>query len=112
MHMTTPEYQAPAGQGPSGPRASFGRRLVAWIIDLIVIDVVVGILFVISRPLGYIGTLISLAYFTYFEGSASGQTVGKKMLGIRVIDYGSGGAIGHGRAFIRWIGKIVSGIAC
>ena len=54
--------------------------------------------------------MISAAYYTYFEGGASGQTLGKKALGIRVIDFSGGGPIGYGRGFIRWIGRIVSAI--
>jgi uncharacterized RDD family membrane protein YckC len=106
-----PAYQ---GSGPSGPRASFGRRFVAALIDAILLGVVNGILFAaIGRGGAYgIGTLLSLAYFTYFEGSGAGQTVGKRVMSIRVIDFSSGGSIGYGRALVRWIGRILSGIVC
>jgi uncharacterized RDD family membrane protein YckC len=108
-----PAYQPPAGGGPSGPRASFGRRLVAAIIDGILLGVVGGIFYAISRTLGYIvQILLTVAYLTYLEGSASGQTVGKKGMGIRVVDFQTGGPIGYPRAFIRWIGRYVSAIAC
>ena len=108
-----PAYQPPAGNGPSGPRASFGRRFVAALIDGILLGVVGGILYAISHTLGYIvQLLVTIAYLTYFEGSPSGQTVGKKAMGIRVIDFGTGGSIGHGRAFVRWIGRYVSAIPC
>ncbi len=108
-----PAYQPPAGDGPSGPRASFGRRLVAAIIDGILIGVVGAVFYAISRTLGYvIQLLLTIAYLTYLEGSPSGQTVGKKAMGIRVIDFRTGGSIGYGRAFIRWIGRYVSAIAC
>ena len=108
-----PAYQPPAGDGPSGPRASFGRRLVAAIIDGILLGIVGAIFYAISRTLGYvIQLLLTIAYLTYLEGSPSGQTVGKKAMGIRVIDFRTGGSIGYGRAFIRWIGRYVSAIAC
>ena len=108
-----PAYQPPAGSGPSGPRASFGRRLVAAIIDGILLGVVGAIFYAISRTLGYVvQLLLTIAYLTYLEGSPSGQTVGKKAMGIRVIDFRTGGSIGYGRAFIRWIGRYVSAIAC
>jgi uncharacterized RDD family membrane protein YckC len=111
--LTAPEYQAPVGQGPSGPRASFGRRFVAALIDGILLGILSGVISAINRNLGSaIGTLLSLAYFTYLEGSPSGQTVGKKAMGIRVIDFSGGGSIGHGRAFVRWIGRFVSAIVC
>lgn len=108
-----PAYQPPAGDGPSGPRASFGRRLVAAIIDGILLGIVGLIFYAISRTLGYVvQLLLTVAYLTYLEGSPSGQTVGKKAMGIRVIDFRTGGSIGYGRAFIRWIGRYVSAIAC
>jgi uncharacterized RDD family membrane protein YckC len=102
------------GDGPSGPRAGFGRRLVAYVVDSLVIGVVYGIIWALSdqNVAGGVSTLLSLVYFTYFEGTASGQTVGKRALGIRVIDFSTGGPIGHGRAFIRWISRILSTIPC
>jgi uncharacterized RDD family membrane protein YckC len=95
---------------PSGPRAGFWRRFFAALLDGIIIAIVYGILAAAIGGTGAygLGLLISLAYFTYFEGSAKGQTPGKMALGIRVIDFGGGGSIGYGRAFIRWIGRIVS----
>src|SRR5919205_1766099 len=113
--MTEPSYQppTPSGVGPSGPRANFGQRLVAYIVDSILLGIVYVVLLLISRPLGYaVGTLGSLVYFTYFEGSPSGQTIGKKLMSIRVIDFSAGGPIGYGRAFVRWIARILSGIVC
>jgi uncharacterized RDD family membrane protein YckC len=59
-----------------------------------------------------ITSLLSLMYYTYFEGSAAGQTLGKRALGIRVIDFRAGGSIGYGKAFIRWLGRLVSLIPC
>jgi uncharacterized RDD family membrane protein YckC len=104
----------PAGTtGPSGPRASFGQRLGAYLIDVILIAIAVGILTAALKTTGYfIGIAIGLGYFIYFEGSPSGQTLGKRALGIRVIDYSTGGPLGYGKAFLRYIGRIVSGAVC
>ena len=108
-----PAYQPPAGTGPSGPRASFGRRLVAIIVDGIIIGVVVLVCYLISRVLAdIVAILLTLGYYTYFEGSGSGQTVGKKLLGIRVIDFSAGGPIGYGRGFVRQLARILSGLVC
>jgi uncharacterized RDD family membrane protein YckC len=114
----SPMPPAPAppasSDSPSGPRASFGRRLVAALVDGLVFAVLFGLLFALTNQgVAYgVGILFSLAYYTYFEGSASGQTVGKRALGIRVIDFRTGAPIGYGRAFIRWIGRILSQIPC
>jgi len=53
-----PAYQPPAANGPSGPRASFGRRLVAAIIDGILLGIVGGIFYAFSRTLGYVVQLL------------------------------------------------------
>jgi uncharacterized RDD family membrane protein YckC len=109
-----PGYAPPPTDGPSGPRASFGRRFVAWLVDIILVGVVAGIirLGVSQLAADLIGIAIGIAYYGYFEGSNSGQTVGKRLLGIRVIDFSTGGRIGFGRAVIRYIGRFVSTIPC
>jgi uncharacterized RDD family membrane protein YckC len=104
------------GSGPSGPRASFGTRFLAALIDGILLGVVGA---VVGAILGLdlsgrqgIQLIIGLAYFGYLEGSPSGQTLGKRAMGIRVIDFSNGGPIGVGRALIRFVGRYISAIAC
>lgn len=107
-----PPQAPPAGQR-TGPRASFGQRFVAWLIDFVIILVVQGVLFGVLKAAGSgLGSLAGLAYIVYFEGSPSGQTVGKRAMNIRIVDADNGGPIGYGRAFVRWIGKIISGLPC
>ena len=93
------------GTGPSGPRASFGRRLVAAIVDGIILSIPYFILWaILGRDLAYaLSLLVDIAYFTYLEGGPTGQTFGKKALDIRVIDFATGGPLGYGRGFIRWL---------
>lgn len=119
-----PDYQ-PAE--PRGPRAGFGRRLVATLVDgilLTILGYIIGALLgqdvttvddatgisAIDGPTNGISLLLQLAYHVYFEGGASGATPGKRLLSIRVIDARGGGPIGYGRAFIRWIGRFVSAL--
>lgn len=45
------------------------------------------------------------------EGSAQGAALGKRALGLRVIDANTGGPIGRGRALVRQLGKSVSAAA-
>ncbi|MCW3975822.1 MAG: RDD family protein [Candidatus Bathyarchaeota archaeon] len=105
--------------------ASLGSRIVAGLIDYIIMLIVALFIFIIpfggaiwswswGKPgfgFGMIGGifglqfLLWLAYFTYFEGS-SGQTIGKKVANIKVVkvdfskcDYGS--------AFVRTILRII-----
>ncbi|MDQ3914783.1 MAG: RDD family protein [Actinomycetota bacterium] len=113
-----PVPQTAGGGGPSGPRAGFGARLGAFLIDVIILGVVGGIVGAIfgAKPGEFngssqaINTLIGLAYFIYFEGGATGQTLGKKVLNIRVIDFATGGALGYGKATGRYFARILSTI--
>ena len=113
--MATEWSTPPAGgTGPSGPRAGFGVRLVAALIDGILLAVVNAILLGILGATGGrgLGTLLSLAYFTYLEGSPSGQTIGKRAMNIRCIDFQTGAALGYGKAALRWVCRILSAIPC
>jgi uncharacterized RDD family membrane protein YckC len=103
-----------AGSVQSGPRASFGIRLVAALIDGLLLGVVGTIIRVIVGDVlgSAVNLLLGLAYYAYLEGSPSGQTIGKRAMSIRVIDFAGGGPIGPGRALIRYIGRIVSAIPC
>ena len=100
----------------AGQRSSFGRRLVAVLLDGLVLGILYAILRAIfSQGAAYgISLLAGLAYYTYFEGSPSGQTPGKRALGIRVYDFsgGSPDGIGYGRGLIRYLGRIISSIPC
>ena len=108
--VTTPS--TPEGR-PSGSRAGFWRRFAAVFLDGILLVAVAAIL---SLPLTHgqlrvdfsVFIVLSLAYFSYFEGSPRGQTLGKRALGIRVVDYNTGDSIGYGRAAIRFVISILS----
>jgi uncharacterized RDD family membrane protein YckC len=95
---------------PSGPRAGFWVRFDALLIDLILLAAVTGTFLGIgsSSLSSWVkvsvdprALLLLIAYFSFFEGSASGQTVGKKLLNIRVVDLGNGRSIGFVRAAVR-----------
>src|SRR2546427_5727152 len=98
----------------SGPRAGFGQRLVAAIIDGILVGIVGGVLqLTLRNGLGWIASVaIGVAYYGWLEGSPSGQTIGKRTLGIRVYDLRQGGPIGTGRAIGRYFARWVSAIPC
>ena len=94
-------------------RAGFWRRFVAAFIDGLVVGVVQ---FIFNKAVGglfasFVGLIVSAAYFTYFHGT-TGQTPGDAALGVKVVDLqnGTGGPIGYGRALLRWVVSIVSGI--
>ena len=128
MTMHPPPPQSPQSGGPvfnatsaSGPRAGFWQRFFALLLDSLIILIVPLIVIIIGAAaksggvlvLGYLLYIVGyIAYFVYFEGGPAGQTPGKKALGIRIIDFNTGGPIGHGRAFLRLIGRWIAGVFC
>ena len=105
--------------------AGFIPRALALAIDIVVVSLIALLayfagLFVLYgfdfgsygsgdmlRPLYMVLFLLSSTYFVFFHGYG-GMTVGKMLLGIKLINrYGEG--IGVWDAFIRWIGYYISG---
>ena len=91
--------------------ADFGTRLVAWLIDAIIIGVPTFILaMILPLPLVYLLALVAgIAYQVYFW-TTTGQTVGKKLMGLKVVSAETGELLDTGGAAIRYVGYIVSGI--
>jgi uncharacterized RDD family membrane protein YckC len=60
-----------------------------------------------------LGALVGLVlYYALLEGGSKGQTVGKRVIGIRVVDKLTGGPIGTGRGVGRFFARLLSGLAC
>ena len=91
--------------------ADFGTRLVAWLIDAIIIGVPTFILaMILPMPLVYLLALVAgVAYQVYFW-TTSGQTPGKMVMGLKVVSAETGELLDTGGAAIRYVGYIVSGI--
>lgn len=91
--------------------ADFGTRLVAWLIDTVIIGVptlIVGM--ILPMPLGnLLGLVAGIAYQVYFWTS-TGQTPGKMAMGLKVVSAETGELLDTGGAAIRYVGYIVSGI--
>ena len=80
-------------------------------IDSIILAIPYFLLFLVFGIFGIVlSGLLSIAYFTFFEGSQRGQTIGKAALDIRVVSLSTGQPIGHGAAFGRQVVRIVSGL--
>ena len=96
----------------SGPRASFGRRLAAILIDGVILTLAGGVLVVLGRTAANVlGVFLGAAYFTLQEGGRRGQTLGKSAMGIRVISFETGEPIGYTGAVVRYVGRILSSLA-
>jgi uncharacterized RDD family membrane protein YckC len=106
---------APAASSLVGAaKAGFWIRVLAFIIDSILVGIVESAIAAILNltPGGRSGLqiLFGLVYFVYFWSSASpwpGQTVGMKLLNLRVIRT-DGSNLDIGQALIRFVGLFIS----
>jgi len=125
------------GLAPAARYGGFWIRLVAYIIDAIIIFIPVVILAVIlgfamgvalgvsnntsdqstNTAVAGIQGLIQLlsfvatvGYFVYFW--SSGSTIGMRLFHLRVADANTGQPIGLGRAALRYIGLVISALVC
>jgi uncharacterized RDD family membrane protein YckC len=123
-----PHPPASAVAGP--PRealAGFWRRLAAAFLDWILVGILaaaIGELFGVEVPSvpsangdAYFQPatgpfiLVGLAYFTYFHATTAGQSIGNRILGIRVLDAGTGRSLPYPRAFTRALVSNLSALA-
>jgi uncharacterized RDD family membrane protein YckC len=134
-------YAAPQVYGAQTTYAGFWIRLVARIIDAVIVGIPFGILFGVfavasgvfagtanslnqdaqgatAAVLGgtfillyLIALVVQVGYWIYFWGS-TGSTLGMRLLRLRVVDANTGGPIGYGRATVRFLMSIVNSWAC
>ncbi|HEY5038127.1 MAG TPA: RDD family protein [bacterium] len=91
-------------------KAGFWSRFFAAFIDgLLMAPFSYGLMLFVPHTSGAIGWLISIVYETVLLSQWNGQTIGKKVLGIRVTTT-SGGSLDWMKAFIRSISKILSAL--
>jgi uncharacterized RDD family membrane protein YckC len=134
----TVSWDSPEPQGGPAPGVEFaphGARLVAYILDVIIISIVVTVISVIGAGVLWSGStmegdrLVSvetgqavvasiifilagvagLLYFPFFW-TRGGQTPGMRPFDLRVVRDADGGPIGWGTAFLRLIGLWVAGL--
>lgn len=107
--------------------AGLGRRALALAVDQALLTAVLGLFYLGALfalrlneiaaaglqasvlPFGLLAVVLSFSYFSYFHGS-TGCTPGKALVGIEVRT-GAGGALGLGRAMLRWLGAAL-GLTC
>jgi uncharacterized RDD family membrane protein YckC len=88
--------------------AGFWRRLLAWIIDAIVLLFISTIIGMILPPLlPLMGFIIGGIYYAAMESSVKRGTLGKLMSGLQVVR-SNGEPLTFGRAIIRYIGRYLN----
>jgi uncharacterized RDD family membrane protein YckC len=125
--------EAQAGPAPGVEFAPHGARLVAYIIDGIIVSILCGILLIIGFAVFVSGAtvvngqvtsigggaagagtvvfilafVLAFLYFPFFW-ARGGQTLGMKPFGLRVVSDRDGSRIGWGKALLRLVGTWVS----
>ena len=124
-----PPPRPPRGAPPGPPPqalAGFWSRLAAAFLDWILIGVVaaaIGNLFGVEAPstvsaYGDVSyqpapgpfILVELVYFTWFHATSAGQSIGNRILGIRVLDEHTGRSLPYARAFVRALMSTLSAL--
>jgi uncharacterized RDD family membrane protein YckC len=103
-----------ATSAATGAKAGFWIRVVAYIIDGIILGIVNTIINVLlngnTGARSGIGLILGLLYFVYFWSSMSpwpGQTVGMKVLNLRVVRT-DGSNLDLVQGLIRYVGLVIS----
>lgn len=105
----------PPGEGdPAGLFASFGLRAGAFLIDLALLNVVGYFLFQnVDRDISLgLAFVIELGYSLLLLASPAGQTVGMKVLGVRLVDAHTGGRVEVTHVLMRFLVAIASRLLC
>ncbi|AGS71334.1 RDD family protein [Streptomyces collinus] len=104
------------GYGVQPPYANWGQRFLGTLVDGLVF-LVPYILVIVGRnnaALSAIGGLaiIAVAIWQLIQEGRTGQTIGKKALGIRLVKEETGQPLGVGMAFVRRLAHFLDSLAC
>ena len=110
-------YGAPAPGGYAGPPTAYAewvQRVMAALIDTVGGFIIAALLYAVSRPLGSLVWLAALAWAIYnaYLGGQTGQSHGKKTIGIRLVLEATGQNVGGGLGIGRFFLHIVDSIPC
>lgn len=113
--MTTTSTPPPPPGGTAAPTAyaSVGGRITAYLLDglIPVLLLLPGyvVLFAVAVDTGTVVLLVGflltgvVSLYQWYGMATTGQSIGKRIVGIRVVDESTGHPIGWGRAFLRYL---------
>ncbi len=116
-------YMPAQGYAPAANYGGFWIRVVAYIIDGVIIGVVAGIIDAVlhinltdpqNPSYGAGGGVNLVLSFAYFVGmwTYQGATLGQRIFKLKVVDANTGQPIAFGKAALRWLGLLVSFLVC
>ncbi len=114
--MTAMQGQGAPQMYAAPPLAGWGSRAGGYIVDAIISGVPYAILLAVGETITTVlGALIAIgltAYNRWFMAGKTGQSWGRKAVGVRLIGAETGQPIGAGMAFVRDIAHIVDNVIC
>ena len=99
----------PGGEWLGPPLASWGLRLGGYLIDSVISIAITVALTLIDPNLGNLASLIIFLVYGYMTGT-SGQTPGRKVVGIKVLKMQDGQVLGAGLGIARGFCHILDAI--
>lgn len=127
--MQTPPPQAiqqPMGFAAQVHYGGFWIRVVAYLIDAILLGIIGGVIIALfgidlsdpnlTQNGRFQGAQVFdlIVSFAYFAGlwTVMGASLGQRVFGMRILDANTGSPIGFGKAALRWVGLVVSFFIC
>jgi len=110
-------YPPPGGSpygGASRDYAEPGPRILAGLVDYVALNILAGVFYRVSFPIGALLSLAALGFGLYnaYLNGESGQSIGKKMQNIKVVSAETGQPIGGGMGIVRYLAHIIDGCIC
>jgi uncharacterized RDD family membrane protein YckC len=99
----------------ASPYASWIQRVGAYLIDvapIIVVDLILGRISVLLSLLITLASIAWTAYNRWYKAGTTGQSLGKKVLNLRLVSEETGQPIGTLMAFVRDICHIIDSAIC
>ncbi len=123
--MTDSGTPVQAGMSQWGPLADFGKRVVAYLLDIVVVVAGYIVVFIVSAIVGavsdtlaflvagllYLVMIAYVFYIAYMTGQRGGSP-GKRLTGLKVVKLADGQVLGGGMGIARQLAHIVDGIIC
>lgn len=119
--MTNPQYDSTYAPATAPDYATWIQRVGASLIDGVVLAPFYGLAFALGtddngfNAFYYVFVLLGLAVWGYnrwFQAGKTGQSWGKKALGLRLVGEQTGAPIGAGLAFARDLAHFIDSIIC
>ena len=112
--MGVPPGAVPGGMAAQGQLAEWPVRAASYAIDFIALSVIANVFSQVSSALGSILSLVAFGfglYNAYLNGS-TGQSIGKRIMGTKVVSETTGDVIGGGMGIVRYFAHILDTLIC